>query len=410
MLSSYSYSALDTYQSCPRRFKFAYVDRVKVVKAVTADTYLGTAVHRILKTLYTLGADGILMPLEDALKEYHQEWQKLDRKALSVTSNYHTVDDYIRIGQEILSHHYERYRPFDQGTLLGAELNLNFVLEGTPFKFRSIIDRLWKRDDGTVEICDYKTGQALTRPDDPRFFYQMGLYQLAVQGNYSQLDKIELAQYLLRKDEVITRRLEAPELDELKEKIRADVIETIEATRLDDFPPQEGIHCSWCNYQHICPAKIHGRMLEQEEAESGRPVSPEQLKELADRFLTVLADSKKLTAELDALKAQLVELAKEHDITRFEGDGGAVTVSIRRKEEFVTKSDDAGAYAELSALCREMGLEEYFVLDGRALMSGAYGRKRLSPEQEEKLGKFVSQKERVRVLGKPNQAVDEDED
>ncbi|UCC45017.1 MAG: PD-(D/E)XK nuclease family protein, partial [Candidatus Zixiibacteriota bacterium] len=158
MLSSYSYSALDTYQSCPRRFKFAYVDRVKVVKTVTADTYLGTAVHRILKKVYALGADGILLPLEDALEEYHQEWQKLDRKALSVTSNYHTVDDYIRIGREILSRHYERYRPFNQGTLLGTEINLNFVLEGTPFKFRSIIDRLWKRDDGTVEICDYKTG------------------------------------------------------------------------------------------------------------------------------------------------------------------------------------------------------------------------------------------------------------
>lgn len=410
MLSSYSYSALEAYRACPRKFKYTYVDRVAVIKTVTADTYLGTAVHRTLKKLYTLGADGIVMPEDAVLSEYQQEWEKLDRKALSVTSDYYTVDDYIRIGREILSGHYRRYQPFNQGTLLGAELYLDFTLEGTPFKFRSIIDRLWKRDDGTVEICDYKTGQALTRPDDPRFLYQMGLYQLAVQANYSQFDSIELAQYFLRKDEVIRRHLKAADLDELKEQIRGDVIETIEATRLDDFPALEGTHCTWCNFQHICPAKIHGRLLEDEESDGLQRVSPEQLKELADRFLAVQADNKRTGLELEALKAKLIELAREHDIAKFEGDGGVVTVSIRKKEEFVTKTEDARAFAELSALCRQMGLEEYFVLDGRALMNGAYRKKRLSRDQEEELGKFVSARERTRVLGKPHQAIDDDDE
>ena len=200
MLSTYSYSSLDTYRVCPRKFKYTYIEKVSTVPKITADTYLGTVVHRVLKELYTLGADGILMPKEDAVKQYIGLWEKLNRKVISVTSEYYTVDDYIRIGQEMLIRHYDRYQPFNQGTLLGAEMHIAFQLEGTPFKFKSYIDRLWKREDGTVEICDYKTGQSLTQPGEPRFFYQMGLYQLAVQANFSDIENVELAQYFLRKD------------------------------------------------------------------------------------------------------------------------------------------------------------------------------------------------------------------
>ncbi|UCD63027.1 MAG: PD-(D/E)XK nuclease family protein [Candidatus Zixiibacteriota bacterium] len=409
-MTSYSHSSLDTFRICPRKFRYAYIDKVPVVRVVTADTYLGTAVHRVLKNLYTLGADGVLLAQDEAMSAYRAEWDKLDTRQVSVTSDYYTVDDYIRIGEEILGRHYERYQPFNQGTLLGAELYLDFVLPNTPFRFRSYIDRLWKRDDDTVEICDYKTGQALMTADDPRFLAQMGLYQLAVQAKYPGLDDIELAQYLLRKDMVIRRRLRPDELDELAESLRQAVVNTIEAARLGDFPAQEGTHCVYCNYQDRCPAKVHRRLLEEEESEEDRDLAPEEARELADRFLAKLIQSRRVGAELDSLKEQLVQLAKRCDVSRFDGDTGKVTVSIRKKEKFVTKSEDARAFAELTALCRRMRLDEYFTLDGRGLMSNVYTKKSLPPEQLEELGKFVSEAEQIRVVGKPEQDTEEERD
>ncbi|MFQ6009417.1 MAG: RecB family exonuclease, partial [Candidatus Zixiibacteriota bacterium] len=175
MLSIYSHTALNTFRTCPRKFKFQYVEKVEVPKKLTADTYMGNAVHRVLAILYKLGEDGIVYPINDMIASYEQQWEKVDREYITLTDEYHTVDDYIRLGREMLVRHYEHYHPFNQGILLGTELNVMFTLPHTGFKIRAIIDRLWKRDDGAVEICDYKTGRTLARPQDESFFYQMGL-------------------------------------------------------------------------------------------------------------------------------------------------------------------------------------------------------------------------------------------
>ncbi|UCE23436.1 MAG: PD-(D/E)XK nuclease family protein [Candidatus Zixiibacteriota bacterium] len=407
MLSSYSFSSLDTYRVCPRKFKYAYVDRVPIPPKVTADTYLGNAVHRVLRKLYTLGADGILMPMDRAIEAYLEEWQKLDRNSITSPSDYYTIDDYIRIGKEMLVRHYEHYQPFDQGTLLGAEMHLTFQLPGTPFKFKSYIDRLWKKDDGTVEICDYKTGQSTILPHDRRFVYQMGLYQLAVQANFPQYESVDLAQYLLRKDEIVSHRLRPDELDMLAEQLRLDVNDTIESTRKDDFPAQEGSHCTYCSYHHLCPAKIHRRMLEEEEqsGDTGE-ISALQLKELADEYLRVYSDSKRIDAELDGIKEKLLNIARDHDLSRFDGDSGKVTVSVSRKDEFISKTRDQKAFAQLSALCRKLQLDEYFSLDARGLMKEVYQKKRLPDDILNQLKEFVVEVERSRVTAKLNAETD----
>lgn len=411
MRSHYSYSSLDTFRVCPRRFKYAYVDRVSVPKRVTADTYLGQAVHRTLKTLYTLGADGIVMPLDDAVKAYLAEWDKLDRRVIKVASEYYTVDDYIRIGRELLSRHYQRYQPFDHGTLLGAEMHLRFQLPQTPFKFTCYIDRLWKRDDGIVEICDYKTGQSFYQSGDPKFFGQMGLYQLAVQANYPQYQAIELAQYFLRKDEIVSCRLDPDQLQELIEMLRLAVVETIEATQRDDFPAREGNHCAYCDYVQICPAKIHRRMLDDEPTDDRvDDLSAKEIKQLADEYLAKYIQSSEVKGELDGLKARLIEIARRYDVSKFEGTLGRVSVSLRTALEFVTKTRDARAFAELNALGRELGLDGYFVIDSRKLMSDVYLKERLPAEQLEKLSKYVSEADRSRVTSKLRHEPDTDKE
>lgn len=403
MLSSYSYSSLDTYRVCPRKFKFAYIDKVVSPPRITADTYLGNAVHRVLKNLYTLGADGVLMPLDDAVKAYQGEWEKLDRNLIAVISEYYTVDDYIRIGQEMLTRHYEHYQPFNQGTLLGAELHLTFQLPNTPYRFKSFIDRLWKREDGVVEICDYKTGQAMIQPSDPRFVDQMGLYQLAVEANYPQFENIELSQYLLRKNEVVSSRLRPDELDVLRERFRLAIVDTIQATKTNDFPAQEGPLCNYCNYQNICPAKVHRLVLEgAQEAGDETELPALDMKALADDYLAKYTKSREIKSELDSLKEKILELARQFDVSRFDGDLGRVNVSLATKEEFITKTQDGEAFAELSALSRQLGLEDYFALDTRALMKEVYQKRRLAEEQLKLLEKFVLEVERSRVTARLN--------
>ena len=56
---------------------------------------------------------------------------------------------------------------------------------------------------------------------------------------------------------------------------------------------------------------------------------------------------------------------------------GEVTVKRQTREKFITKSDDAKRFAELSFLVRQFELDDYFSLDGTALMKEIYSKRRL---------------------------------
>lgn len=407
MIATYSHSSLKTFRDCPRKFKFQYLEKPDIPKRVGAETYLGNAVHRVLQLLYTRGNDGVEIPLESALAKYHEEWGKVDKTLIEVGAEFMGVDDYIRMGADMLAKHYERYRPFKHGTLLGAERFLTFHLPGTPFKLRAIIDRLWKRDDGAVEICDYKTGRHLPRPSDPDFFYQMGLYQLAVTESFPQYREIEVAQYFLRMDEVVRHRMRPDDLDQLVEDIRQAVLATNHAEKMDDFPTVESPLCAYCDYYRLCPAKRHAQMIE--ECPDDPAAAARQAYDKATEYILKHTQKKELEAELDALKEDLGRLAEELHVNKLTGDGGEVSLTTKREEKFVTKTDDPAAFADLSALARTLGLDDYFKLDSAILMKDAYLKNRLDPNVMESLSKFIRCKESTTVRVKLSKPEDEGE-
>ncbi|MFH2048636.1 MAG: PD-(D/E)XK nuclease family protein, partial [bacterium] len=142
MSMSYSYSSLASFRNCPRQFKFSKIEKVKLPVSVSIEAYLGNSIHRVLQQLYNHAANKKLMHLDEALKLFMEEIEKVDRDNLKVVSEYLGIDDYIEQGCEMLTRHYEKYKPFDQGTQYGTEITLHFDLPGTNFNFIAKIDRL----------------------------------------------------------------------------------------------------------------------------------------------------------------------------------------------------------------------------------------------------------------------------
>ncbi len=407
-LGKYSYSALDTFENCPKKFQFSYIDKIKREKKGNAPAIMGGIVHRVLEKLYKLGADKVLFPKEDMIRFYHEEWNNIVIDFIEVVSEYHTVDDYIKIGEDILSDYYDKFQPFQQSKLLGTELNLSYTLPNSDFLFSCRIDQLSKRDDGVIEIIDYKTGTHLAKPTDKNFHFQMGLYLLAVRANYPNFKEIELVQYFLRHGESVRYKMREDEEENLIEELRQAVIATIQATDLQSFPPKESPFCRFCDYADICPAKIHNQMLEDEEKSSDGDISPEKLKDIANRYIEKNKESKVLKEDLDALKAQLIEISKQHNISVFESDFGKVNVSIKNDYKFVTKTDDPKAFSELNYLCREAGLDDFFVLDSRALMKDGIKKQRIEQDLVDKLQQFIEEAETPRVTVKKKSEKDDD--
>ena len=410
MLSQYSHSSLETFRKCPRQFKFRYIDSISREKKKNAPAIMGGIVHRGLEQLYKLGADGIILPKEDLKKLYKDEWNKLPIESIIVESSQHTIDDYIRIGEEILLKYYDKFKPFNQTTLLGTELKISFTLPGTNFKFNCRIDRLSKRDDGTIEIYDYKTGQHLARVNDLSYQYQMGLYLLSVMENFPDFKNIELVLYSLRHEEAVRCQMNEEMVDVLIEELKQDVVKILDAVKMNNFPVKESPLCNYCDYYEICPAKIHKLMLEDEEKTHKGEISPEKIKELADEYIQKNLQSRVLKDEMESLKVQLIEISKQYQMSSFEGDEGKVNLKLSKDSKFITKTENQKAFSELSFICREAGMEEFFKLDVLALMKEGVKKDRVDSELMERLQEFIKEKESARFFIKKKADDDKKED
>lgn len=399
MIGTYSHNSLGTFDNCPRRFKFAYIERTEVPERVTADLYLGNAVHRTLAELYDRSSNGVLWEPEAMMAFYRAEWDKPEKAQITVPKEFLTVDDYIRNGEEMLAAYYARYQPFTSAKVLGIELDLYAPLSGTSYKIRGRIDRLSKRPDGTVEIIDYKTGSNLPRGGrDPQFFDQMGLYHLLVRENYPDFGEIELVQYYLKLDEVVRYRMAEEDVELILEKIRGTIREAIQAEKLDEFPAKEGRLCDYCDFVKLCPAKRHRLILTNEAGSvpDEEKKSSETAAELAAQYIELDARKKELDAELTALKESIIATARELQLSKLTAPGGTISVSLSTEEKFPTKSNDLQSYVELSSLVRQWELDEALTLDLHAL-EAMYEKQQLSPEQQEALRRFVVVKESSRI-------------
>jgi hypothetical protein len=118
---------------------------------------------------------------------------------------------------------------------------------------------------------------------------------------------------------------------------------------------------------------------------------------------------KELKAAREALRQELVDAARQEDLAKLVADSGEINIRIKQEEKFVTRSEDAAAFAELSFLVRRMGMDDYFVLDANGFMKDVYCKGRLPEQQKQQLEKFVRQKETPRLTVKLY-ADSEDED
>ncbi|MBK7140606.1 MAG: PD-(D/E)XK nuclease family protein [bacterium] len=403
MKNLFSHNALKTFEECPRRYKFRFIEEIELPKRVPANIYLGQVVHRTLARLYAIVQEGKTPDLEYLLKYYQSEWEKPEREQIHIDRDYMTMDDYIASGRSMIETYYAKYAPFTEAKTIGIERKLNGYLPGSSYKLRGIIDRLSRRPDGAIEICDYKTGKDLPRGGrDPIFYRQMGMYQLLVQENFPDFTKIELVQHYLKLNETITYTMSAEELDELQEELRTVIALTRRAEQLDDFPAREGGYCDFCEYQQICPAKRHRLILANEAGEvDGKEQSTAELaRKLVEEYLDLYGRLKQLEAEQKALKEDLTQVAKDLNLQKLTGDSGTVTVSIKQQEKFPTKTDDPDGYAELSQLVRQLELDSCLKVDDHALRDLVI-KKRLPEEKLALLTALMRIEELVSVRATP---------
>ncbi len=395
MSSRYSFSRINQFASCPRQYKFAYIEKASVEKPVSVEMFLGSAVHRALEQLYRYKDEGRLWPLDDLLKFYANIWEGPDKEKIKVTVESMAVEDYIARGEKALRDYYEKYQPFDEGEIIGLERMISFPLDPRERYFISgKIDKIVKRPDGVLEIVDYKTSRSLiTQPalDDDM---QMGLYQAGVNTLWPQFDRIELKQVFLVKDVEMKTVMPKEKIEEIRHRTFEAILEIERAVKEDNFQPRESGLCDYCLYFNLCPAKRHGLALKGESEEAFDPSDGERL---AREYLDLNDKKRAIESEVKALRDDIVKFCETMGLTKLETDEGNVKVTLADKDEFPTVTKDRDAFLAISQLIREAGIDTCFKLDVNALFKDLYAKEKLPPELKEKLDKFVIRRRNERV-------------
>lgn len=358
----YSHSRLSVYETCPRQFRFQYVDKVAVPEVESVEMFLGSRVHAALQDLYDRVRQGTVPALDDVLAGFRRDWVKEWTPDIQISREDMTAEDYLALGGSQLTTYDERYRPFDQERTVAVERRVSFPLDETrKIWMQGYVDRLSVTREGLWQIHDYKTGRWLPSQADLDRDRQLALYQIGVQRQFPrQARDVELVWHYLAHDLEMRSRREPEALRELETRTLA-LIDRIQADTA--FPLLEGPHCARCSYQSRCPAWSH--LFTQEALpEAERPL--EDGAALVDRLAALRARRREVKAEIGQTEADLIAYARAAGVEAVFGTTHRARIAILRTLSLPKQGDPRRA--EMEAILRAGGRwEEVAELNIRAV-------------------------------------------
>jgi RecB family exonuclease len=237
--SRLSASAVDTYERCGLQFKLERDWRLSA-KPAAAMQY-GASMHRVLRTYF----DSVRLgrPKSD------EELIDLFRRDLADTRIQETYQHelYEKQGVEQLSDLLASVRSQAALQVLHTEESFEIRVGQTTVVGR--IDRIDARPDGTVAIVDYKTGKARDQENADESL-QLSLYAIAAQEKWGY-NVGSLIFYNLEENVPVFSIRSDAQLMVARERVE----KAAQGIAAGEFQPKLGIHCTFCSYRSLCPAK-----------------------------------------------------------------------------------------------------------------------------------------------------------
>jgi DNA helicase-2/ATP-dependent DNA helicase PcrA len=229
-----SASDIDTYRTCPLKYKFARVFRIP--SEPTLNQRFGILVHQVLERYHQASTPSVdeLMGLLDAGWRRggfggSEEERQLRGKADAALRRYH-----------------QRFSD-DEAEPVWFERGFQFRMGAHTLRGR--VDRVDKLPDGGYELIDYKTGRpksaAQLRED-----VQLSLYAVGAREAWD-LDASRQSYLYVLDDEKVPVPHEDIDRDWIAETVQ-EVAGGISSQGFEPTPSYAA--CSWCDYRIVCPA------------------------------------------------------------------------------------------------------------------------------------------------------------
>jgi putative RecB family exonuclease len=358
-----SYSSINTYETCPAKFKFQYEDRLPGTASPALS--FGNSLHAALYRFHNRPVP-VAPSTEELLEMLDGVW---------VADGYRSEAEertYLDHGRQVLAqYHLENAQDYR----IPAAMEFRFSIDVEGVQINGTIDRMDRIPGGGYEIIDYKTNRRLPPMSRIESDLQLSMYHLAAKEVWG-IEPEQLTLYYLLPGQRMTTTRTPKDVDELRRRI-ATVAERVAAGK---FEPRENPLCDWCDYKAMCPIFRH-----QYEREAGDPTP--RMTELVDEWIELKREGRRVYRRLDELVGLINAFCEEHGYRRLFGSDGA---AVDRRPQHVTTPDEAA----LRRVLEPLGLwEQVLSVDTRKLNDLVESR-RLAPDVEDAI---LSSREEVRT-------------
>ncbi len=332
-----SYSSINTYETCPAKYRFQYEDRLPTAPSPALS--FGDSLHQALHRFHARP-----VPVAPSLSELHEMLG-----SVWVADGYANRSEermYLEHGRRVLAQYHHdnahRYR-------IPAALEFRFTVALDGVELAGVIDRMDRIPGGGYEIIDYKTSRRLPPQAAIDRDLQLSLYHLAAKEVWGIEPERLTLYYLLPGQRMSTSRTPR-DVEELRRRI-AVVAERIAAGK---FEPRQNPLCDWCEYQPLCPLFRH-----RYEKEQGDPAP--RMTQIVDEWISLKRQGREVYRRIDELAALINAFCEEQGYRRLFGSDGA---AVDRRPQHVTAPDEQ----RLRQIFEPLGLwEKVLSVDTRKL-------------------------------------------
>lgn len=234
-----SFSRVDTYRSCPLKFRFAYIDELPSQPGPHLSW--GSSIHAALEAWW----DQKLPqppPVSSLLQALYDHW---DDEGFAGMDRDEKITWY-RHAQDVLRRHHAQYAPAyvpAVATEQWFELDL-----GDDVTVVGSIDHVQRTPSGGLGIVDWKTNRKAKTRQQVSGSLQLAIYTLAAAQLWgTEPDWVAL-------DFVVPGlRVQVDRSDIDTGQALVEIREVAEAIRAERFDPAPTALCPWCDWRAACP-------------------------------------------------------------------------------------------------------------------------------------------------------------
>jgi CRISPR/Cas system-associated exonuclease Cas4 (RecB family) len=234
----YSWSRIQTYKQCPRKFKYQYIDKIPVEQKCQKALIKGKFIHSLLEH----NGDINELKKSDDYKEI--------QKSIGDCITKQDIKEFYEIYKTFTNT--ELYKKLNNNKTLFTELfiALDEDLKIVPYDtalFRGYIDKVYVNPKTNKVYCiDWKTGKVNQKQTYGQLlFYSIGLFDKLPEN----IESIELVYVYVEHNKVQKKTVYRKDV----EKYKKALLNTISKIEKDEtFPKNESPLCDFCDFQELC--------------------------------------------------------------------------------------------------------------------------------------------------------------